>query len=194
MHQITCLSPQAPSTSPPPADSGNSCPHLLSYQNGPGGTPLNIIYRNNITNNLDRDMELRQRNGKFKPKDSLRRDHQNTFSKKHYSTWHDRYAKVDRFFLFFSPFLFLVFNLLYWGHYQVWSTWYKTGAKWDYCGQKNKRCQVYQLIPKRCQTRWRCLVMRPNTSKLVPAMWDDCCQKGAIWGSNYVVRCKNNEL
>ena len=28
-----------------------------------------------------------------------------------------QYAKVDRFFLFFSPFLFLIFNTIYWGYF-----------------------------------------------------------------------------
>ena len=31
-----------------------------------------------------------------------------------------QYAKVDRFFLFFSPFLFLIFNTIYWGYFLLW--------------------------------------------------------------------------
>jgi hypothetical protein len=32
----------------------------------------------------------------------------------------NQYAKVDRFFLFFSPFLFLIFNTIYWGYFLLW--------------------------------------------------------------------------
>ena len=60
---------------------------------------------------------------------------------KHYSTWNDRvtllqirtgsdiviylcfrfqYAHVDRFFLWMSPFLFLLFNVIYWVHFYIW--------------------------------------------------------------------------
>lgn len=34
-----------------------------------------------------------------------------------------QYAGVDRFFLFFSPLLFLFFNLFYWGYFLTWDTW-----------------------------------------------------------------------
>jgi len=34
-----------------------------------------------------------------------------------------QYAGVDRFFLFFSPFLFLLFNVGYWGYFLTWDTW-----------------------------------------------------------------------
>jgi hypothetical protein len=37
-----------------------------------------------------------------------------------------QYAKVDRFFLFFSPFLFLIFNTFYWGYFLLWD---KLGCK-----------------------------------------------------------------
>ena len=69
--------------------------------------------------------EIRQRNGKTKPKDSLKREDSKTSVVRQHSTWQDRYARVDRFFLFFCPFLFMVFNFLYWGHYQVRCTWCK---------------------------------------------------------------------
>ena len=36
-----------------------------------------------------------------------------------------QYAGVDRFFLFFSPFLFLLFNVGYWGYFLTWDTWNK---------------------------------------------------------------------
>jgi len=31
-----------------------------------------------------------------------------------------QYAKIDRFFLIFTPFLFLVFNSIYWGYFLLW--------------------------------------------------------------------------
>lgn len=40
---------------------------------------------------------------------------------KQYSTWHDKYGYVDRFFLICSPFLFLVFNIIYWGYFYFWN-------------------------------------------------------------------------
>ena len=36
------------------------------------------------------------------------------------SSWNYQYAKVDRFFLYFSPFLFLIFNTIYWGYFLLW--------------------------------------------------------------------------
>jgi hypothetical protein len=39
------------------------------------------------------------------------------------TTWNYQYAKVDRFFLFFSPFLFLIFNTIYWGYFSLWDMW-----------------------------------------------------------------------
>ena len=39
---------------------------------------------------------------------------------KHYSTWNDRYSTVDRFFLYFTPLLFAIFNFFYWGYFYVW--------------------------------------------------------------------------
>jgi len=44
-------------------------------------------------------------------------------SARSFSTWHDRYHNVDRFFLFFSPLLFLIFNMIYWTYFQVWDFW-----------------------------------------------------------------------
>ena len=46
-----------------------------------------------------------------------------------YTTWNYQYAKVDRFFLFFSPFLFLIFNTIYWGYFIVWDKLFKFGPK-----------------------------------------------------------------
>ncbi len=40
--------------------------------------------------------------------DSLKRKRRQSILDKHYSTWHDKYASVDRFFLYCTPFLFLV--------------------------------------------------------------------------------------
>ena len=37
----------------------------------------------------------------------------------HYSTWSDKYANIDRFFLWASPFLFLLFNVIYWFYFYV---------------------------------------------------------------------------
>ena len=34
-----------------------------------------------------------------------------------------QYAGVDRFFLFFSPLLFLLFNIFYWGYFLTWDSW-----------------------------------------------------------------------
>merc|ERR1712029_599601 len=34
-----------------------------------------------------------------------------------------QYAGVDRFFLFFSPLLFLLFNICYWGYFLTWDIW-----------------------------------------------------------------------
>jgi len=39
---------------------------------------------------------------------------------KHYSTWFDQYSGVDRFFLLATPFLFLLFNIIYWFYFYVW--------------------------------------------------------------------------
>ena len=88
------------------------------------GAPLTTIYMDNT--NHSKIPEIRQRNGKTKPKDSLKRENSKTSVVRQHSTWQDRYARVDRFFLFFCPFLFMVFNLLYWGHYQVRCTWCKS--------------------------------------------------------------------
>ena len=56
-----------------------------------------------------------------------------------------RYHNVDRFFLFFSPLLFLIFNMIYWTYFQVllniafidcdfklWS-WRKRTRSWNLC-------------------------------------------------------------
>ena len=40
-------------------------------------------------------------------------------AEKHYSTWSDKYANIDRFFLWASPFLFLLFNVIYWFYFYV---------------------------------------------------------------------------
>jgi len=39
------------------------------------------------------------------------------------SSWKHDYSRVDRFFLLFLPFLFLIFNVLYWGYFLLWD-WY----------------------------------------------------------------------
>ena len=39
---------------------------------------------------------------------------------KHYSTWSDKYSYVDRFFLLATPFLFLLFNIIYWMYFYIW--------------------------------------------------------------------------
>lgn len=39
---------------------------------------------------------------------------------KHYSTWSDKYSYVDRFFLLATPFLFLLFNIIYWVYFYIW--------------------------------------------------------------------------
>lgn len=52
--------------------------------------------------------------------DSLKRKRRQSILDKHYSTWHDQYAKVDRFFLYCTPFLFFIFNFFYWGYFYVW--------------------------------------------------------------------------
>ena len=41
-----------------------------------------------------------------------------------------QYAGVDRFFLFFSPFLFILFNVGYWGYFLTWDTWNKKDGEW----------------------------------------------------------------
>lgn len=53
--------------------------------------------------------------------DTLRRKRKQSIIGKHYSTWHDKYAYVDRFFLIASPILFLVFNIIYWGYFYFWN-------------------------------------------------------------------------
>ena len=40
-------------------------------------------------------------------------------------SWKHDYQRVDRFFLLFLPFLFLVFNMFYWGYFLMWDWWYK---------------------------------------------------------------------
>lgn len=52
--------------------------------------------------------------------DTLRRKRKQSAAGKHYSTWHDKYGPVDRFFLVCSPFLFLVFNVIYWSYFYFW--------------------------------------------------------------------------
>ena len=49
---------------------------------------------------------------------SLVRSEKKTGKKSSALNYH--YAKVDRFFLFFSPFLFLIFNTIYWGYFLLW--------------------------------------------------------------------------
>jgi hypothetical protein len=43
---------------------------------------------------------------------------------KHYSTWNDEYAGIDRFFLYCSPFLFFIFNFFYWGYFYYWALYF----------------------------------------------------------------------
>ena len=50
-------------------------------------------------------------------------------SGKSYTTWNYQYAKVDRFFLFFSPFLFLIFNSIYWGYFLLGDTFFQYGTE-----------------------------------------------------------------
>ena len=50
-------------------------------------------------------------------------------SGKSYTTWNYQYAKVDRFFLFFSPFLFLIFNTIYWGYFLLGDTFFQYGTE-----------------------------------------------------------------
>merc|ERR1719219_1547033 len=53
--------------------------------------------------------------------DTLKRKRKQSMIGKHYSTWHDKYGYVDRFFLICSPVLFLVFNVIYWGYFYFWN-------------------------------------------------------------------------
>ena len=39
------------------------------------------------------------------------------------SSWRHDYSRVDRFFLVFLPFLFLIFNFLYWGYFLLGNWW-----------------------------------------------------------------------
>ena len=58
--------------------------------------------------------------------DSLkRRRRQSAVADKQYSTWHDKYAGIDRFFLVCSPVLFGIFNLIYWGYFYIWNAFFK---------------------------------------------------------------------
>ena len=36
-----------------------------------------------------------------------------------------QYANVDRFFLWMTPFLFLIFNIIYWGYFYFWNLLFK---------------------------------------------------------------------
>ena len=54
--------------------------------------------------------------------DSLKRKRrQSAVAEKQYSTWHDKYANIDRTFLICSPILFGIFNLIYWGYFYIWN-------------------------------------------------------------------------
>ena len=41
-----------------------------------------------------------------------------------------RYQNTDRFFLVFSPLLFLIFNMIYWTYFQVWYGMVRYGMIW----------------------------------------------------------------
>jgi len=73
-------------------------------------TPVSFVYRSK---------EHGCRHQRFD--DTLKRKRKQSVIGKHYSTWHDKYAYVDRFFLICSPFLFLVFNVIYWGYFYFWN-------------------------------------------------------------------------
>ena len=44
-------------------------------------------------------------------------------TRKRHSSSYYQYARLDRYFLFFFPFLFLIFHTLYWGYFSVWDLW-----------------------------------------------------------------------
>ena len=54
----------------------------------------------------------------------MKRKRRQSLLDKHYSTWHDEYAGIDRFFLYCSPFLFFIFNFFYWGYFYVWALYF----------------------------------------------------------------------
>ena len=41
-------------------------------------------------------------------------------TKNQFSTWNYQHSKVDRFFLVLAPFLFLIFNTIYWSYFYLW--------------------------------------------------------------------------
>ena len=57
-------------------------------------------------------------------RDSVKRKRRQSLLDKHYSTWNDEYANIDRFFLYCSPFLFFIFNFFYWGYFYVWALYF----------------------------------------------------------------------
>jgi len=50
-------------------------------------------------------------------------------NEKTYTKWNYQYAKLDRFFLFFFPLLFLIFNTIYWGYFSLWDKWVQYGEE-----------------------------------------------------------------
>ena len=61
---------------------------------------------------------------RYSRRDSVKRERRQSHVEKHYSTWHDEYGSIDRFFLYCSPFLFFVFNFFYWGYFYVWELYF----------------------------------------------------------------------
>ena len=92
---------------------------LMSCQNGQSAVTI-------LTK--DMDDEIRKRH-KVKDKEKSRGSKSKPEPRKIYSKWNYQYARMDRFFLFFFPFLFLIFNTLYWGYFSLGEHWAQYGQE-----------------------------------------------------------------
>ena len=91
-----------------------------------GQSAVSILCKNRLD-----QTQLRHSQGRHNglPSNSEKTHTDTLGTEKNYTTWNYQYAKVDRFFLFFSPFLFLIFNTIYWGYFIVWDKLFKFGRE-----------------------------------------------------------------
>jgi len=73
---------------------------LMSFHNGNTNTQIQMTEKSVSTASLKLENEKKTKN--------------------QFSTWNYQHSKVDRFFLVLAPFLFLIFNTIYWCYFYLW--------------------------------------------------------------------------
>ena len=98
----------------------NSKPSVVIHTNPTCKPAVHVLDKNNLDQQL-RENGLRKRMGKTGYHNDHTRESEDT-SRKPFTNIPYQYAVVDRFFLILSPFLFIIFNTIYWGYFLHW-TW-----------------------------------------------------------------------